>query len=62
MAETLGESAILFSLVYLVHNARSSTLFPCSCLLLLLALKQGGDRDWIAGDYRLLLCYASTGV
>jgi len=42
MTGTLGEPAIFFSLAYLVCNARSSALFPCSCLLLLLALKQGG--------------------
>jgi len=62
MAGTFGESAIFFSLVYLLHNARSSALFPCSCLLLLLTLKQRGDRDWSAGDYRLLFGYASARI
>jgi len=42
MTKTLGEPATIFSLVCLLCNVRSPAPFPCSCLLLLLALKQGG--------------------
>lgn len=44
MTKTLGEPAILFSLVCLLCNIRSPALFSCSCLLLLLALRHGGIR------------------